>query len=68
LIERGGAARHFRREPHRYHYHQVQDGETVDQIARSYGVSADQIAKENRLSAAKLKAGDVLRIPLPGKK
>lgn len=44
-------------------YHVVADGETMDSIARSYGVSTDQIRWSNSLKTTSISVGQTLAIP-----
>lgn len=50
-----------------YAYHLVEMGETLYSISRQYGVSIDRVEADNNLQEG-LKAGALLRIPLPGRK
>jgi LysM repeat protein len=57
-----GAVRHVRNRTTRYKVHK---GDTLDQIARVYGVTAERIADRNRLKKSNLiRPGLVLVIPL----
>jgi len=57
-----GAAQDVRKRTMRYKVHK---GDTLDQIARVYGVTADRLAERNRMKKGKLlRQGDVLVIPL----
>ena len=57
-----GAARHVRNRTTRYKVHK---GDTLEQIARVYGVTVDRLADRNRLKKSQLlRQGVVLVIPL----
>ncbi len=43
--------------------HQVREGETIDSIARLYGVSKEKILKINPKTAVELKAGEKIIVP-----
>jgi len=62
LPEPAGAARDARKRVTRYKVHQ---GDTLDHIARVYGVKVDRLADRNRLKKGQLlPEGLVLVIPL----
>jgi len=44
--------------------HKVRRGQTLGQIANLYGCSVDQIRRGNKLKGNKIRAGQVLRIPV----
>jgi LysM repeat protein len=50
-----------------YEIYQVRSGDTVENIAARFGVSADRIRQFNNLTEAELTKGQSLAIPLPGK-
>jgi N-acetylmuramoyl-L-alanine amidase len=57
-----GAARDVRKRATRYKVH---DGDTLDRIARVYGVTVDRLAERNRMKKSQiLRQGVVLVIPL----
>jgi len=57
-----GAARDVRKRATRYKVHK---GDTLDQIARVYGVTVDRLAERNRMKKSQLlRQGVVLVIPL----
>ncbi len=47
-----------------YYLHEVKKGETVYSISRAYGITVEQLAKENPLALSGLKEGQNLRIPV----
>jgi membrane-bound lytic murein transglycosylase D len=62
LPEAAGAARDVRKRATRYKVHK---GDTLDQIARVYGVTVDRLAERNRMKKSQLlRQGVVLVIPL----
>lgn len=48
-----------------YYIHNVQQGETIYSLARLYETTADDITKSNPLARNGIKAGQVLKIPVP---
>ena len=47
----------------RNHQHKVERGDTLSQIASTYGVTVTQIKKTNNLSNSILRAGQTIEIP-----
>jgi LysM repeat protein len=47
-----------------YYLHEVKKGETVYSISRAYGITVEQLAKENPYALSGLKEGQNLRIPV----
>jgi LysM repeat protein/ABC-type branched-subunit amino acid transport system substrate-binding protein len=47
-----------------YYLHQVKKGETIYSISRAYGITTEQLLKENRSAAEGLKEGQTIRIPV----
>ena len=43
-------------------YHRVEKGETLESIARKYGITVDEICKLNRIrKTMRIRAGQILR-------
>ncbi|MCW5198984.1 LysM peptidoglycan-binding domain-containing protein, partial [Desulfobulbus sp. F3] len=65
--QRAAARRHFQ-EPaasfSEYASHKVAKNETLQQISRKYGISMTALLKVNSLHSSKLKAGQMLRVPM----
>jgi LysM repeat protein len=47
-----------------YYLHEVKKGETVYSISKAYGITVEQLAKENPYALSGLKEGQNLRIPV----
>ncbi len=47
-----------------YYLHEVRKGETVYSISKAYGITVEQLSKENPYALSGLKEGQNLRIPV----
>ena len=50
-----------------FNFHKIEKGETVSSIAKKYGVKESELLAENPDAKKKIKAGDVLKIPIKDK-
>ncbi|MBR4215853.1 MAG: LysM peptidoglycan-binding domain-containing protein [Bacteroidales bacterium] len=50
----------------KYYLHTVREGETLDAIAKAYGVTVQEINMENKALGGKISAGTSLKIPVIG--
>ncbi|WP_457621715.1 transglycosylase SLT domain-containing protein [Persephonella sp.] len=48
----------------RYIIHMVKKGETLYRISKEYGVPVEEIVKVNKIKGSKIKAGQILKIPV----
>jgi LysM repeat protein len=53
---------YFQPQPHYMEAHEVQPGDTLEAIARQYDVSWEYLARLNRVEAAKIRAGQKLKV------